>query len=603
MNARRAARSLVGLLVFAAAAVVIGVGPAAATTPSPGSLQGECPTVMSLNELSTGMKGTALSVTSGRNPVTFNAEVLGVLENGIGPGRDLIIVDLWGPPVTAAGGLWFGASGSPVFFKDALTGKYEVAGAIAYGLTWGGSSLAGLTPAEDMAAVLDGGVDLSLERETVKMPLRLASRMAEASGLSVTQTASMTRLLTPLSVSGLNSRGLARMRAAIEREGLPFLPYMGGSASSNPPSPTGKLRAGDSFAAALSIGDVTAAGIGTTTWVCDGKVLAFGHPFSWSGETTLGARAADTITIVKDPLFGSYKLANVAESVGTVTQDRLAAIAGTIGVGPPTSPVTSVVTDLDSGRSRTGKTEVILPEFLPWLTFSHLFQSVDVTIDRIGPGSAEIAYRIRGTREDGSPWEYNRANRYVSPWDISFESVWEVAIDGEILAGFDGEDITLTDVDISKLEIEKAVKQYRITKVLVWNGERYAPARVVKAKAGKLIKVRVSLKGPQKGQTATVDTSVRVPAGMKKPGFLEVTGGGFGMFFEDEEVCFFECGDEGETEPTFDEVLSQLQNAPRSDTLIARLRNLSNGKLRAETVRQLDAVTTGRKSFIVQIKL
>ncbi|HSK16128.1 MAG TPA: hypothetical protein VK915_08160 [Gaiellaceae bacterium] len=606
MNVRRAARSFSGLLVFAAAAATLGAGPAtASTTPSPSSLQGECPTVMSLGEISTGMKGTALSVTSGRNPVTLNAEALGVLRDAVGPGRDIIVVNLSGSAVTAAGGLWAGASGSPVFFKDSVTGAYEVAGAIAYGLAGGGSTLAGLTPAADMAELLSSGAGgaLALEREEIEVPLRLASRMAEAAGLSVAEAGSLTRLLTPLSASGLNSRGLARMRAAIQRENLAFLPYMGSSASTNPPNPTGKLRAGDSFAAAISLGDVTVAGVGTTTWVCGGKVLAFGHPFDWTGETTLAARAADTITIVKDPVWGSYKLANVAESVGTVTQDRLAGIAGTIGAAPPTSPVTSAVTDLDTGKSRTGRSDAVMPQFLPWLSFMHLFQSIDVTIDRIGQGSSEIAYRIRGTRESGEPWEYNRANRYVSPWDISFDSVWEVATDAEILAGFEGEDITVTDIDVAKLDIEQALKQYRIAKVLAWNGKKYASSEVIRAKAGKLIRLRISLKGPEKGGLTTIDTSVRVPKNMRRPGLLEVGGGGGG--FEDEVCFFFDCeelgeGDEGD-EPTFDEVLAQLEALPRADSLTVRLRNLSNRKVRAQTTRQLDAVVTGARLFVVRI--
>ena len=37
--------------------------------------------------------------------------------------------------------------------------------------------------------------------------------------------------------------------------------------------------------------------IGTTTVVCNGKALAFGHPFAFQGETFLGANHADAITI------------------------------------------------------------------------------------------------------------------------------------------------------------------------------------------------------------------------------------------------------------------------------------------------------------------
>ena len=98
------------------------------------------------------MKGTAVSVTRGRTLSTFDAEVLGVLKDAVGPGRDIIVVDLSGSAVTAAGGLWAGASGSPVYFRSG--GRDRLAGAIAYGLAGGGSTLAGLTPAQDMVDVL-----------------------------------------------------------------------------------------------------------------------------------------------------------------------------------------------------------------------------------------------------------------------------------------------------------------------------------------------------------------------------------------------------------------------------------------------------------------
>ena len=105
----------------------------------------------------------------------------------------------------------------------------------------------------------------------------------------------------------------------------------------------------------MSLGDITVAGIGTTTFVCEGKAVAFGHPFNWTGDTTMSVHAADTITIVKDPIFGSYKLANIAESVGTLTQDRLAGIVAELGAAPEGSPITSTVTDLDlDGRAPGG---------------------------------------------------------------------------------------------------------------------------------------------------------------------------------------------------------------------------------------------------------
>ncbi|MGH3040010.1 MAG: hypothetical protein ACRDLZ_11555, partial [Gaiellaceae bacterium] len=153
MNGARGARTVVGLLVVAIAVAAWGVVPAAgATSAAP---PGECPSILPLDDVRTGMTGNAVSVTRGRTLSSFDAEVLGILKDAVGPGRDIIIANLSGPAVDGAGGLWAGASGSPVYFQGKL------AGAIAYGLAGGGSTLAGLTPAEDMAALLGSGAEAS----------------------------------------------------------------------------------------------------------------------------------------------------------------------------------------------------------------------------------------------------------------------------------------------------------------------------------------------------------------------------------------------------------------------------------------------------------
>jgi hypothetical protein len=566
-----------------------GVAPAAGSSTE--SLTSECPTILPLGQVTTGMKGTAVSVVRGRTLSTMSAEVLGILRDAVGPGRDIIIVDLSGPTVTAAGGLWAGASGSPVFFRTG--GEDKLAGAIAYGLAGGGSTLAGLTPAEDMQALLDSGADASAAAAVVKVPTALAARIAAATGLSIAEVGSLTRLKTPLSASGLTDRGLRQMQRAIDRQGLPFIPYMGGSASSTPTSPPGQLRAGDSFAAAMSLGDVTVAGIGTTTFVCDGRAVAFGHPFNWTGETTMAARAADTITIVKDPIFGGFKLANVAESVGVLTQDRLAGIVAELGEGPTGSPITSTVTDLDTGRTRSGQSEAIFPEFLPFLSFSHLLQNIDVTIDRIGPGSSEIAYTIRGTRDGGATWELTRSTGYADSFDISFGSVLEVASTAEILEAFPGEDVRVTSIDVPKLDVKQALESYDVTRVLVWNGSRYVNRRSVSGRPGQTIRLRAVLRPTHTTGTKNVDLSLRVPSNARRSGYIQVLGGGS---ISPEIPCFIfeeECVDE--TAQSFDSLLQAFQNQPPGNAVVAQLRLGGAETLRAQAVSEQDAVVSGGK--------
>ncbi len=386
------------------------------------------------------------------------------------------------------------------------------------------------------------------------------------------------------------------MQAAIDRQGLPFIAYMGSSASTSPPpSPPATLRAGDTFVAAMSTGDVTVAGVGTTTFVCNGRAAAFGHPFNWTGETTMAARAGDTITIVSDPIYGSYKLANIGESIGTLTQDRLAGIVANLGAGPTGSPVTSTVTDLDTGKSRSGRSDVVLPEFLPFLAFEHLFMNVDVTIDRLGPGNADAAFTIRGTRDGGRTWELTRSNHYASDYDISFESVAEVAFTAELLQFFEGEEIQVTSIDVPKLEIEKSFEQYQVRSILQWNGTRYVAREYLRGRPGQMLKLRIVLKPAHVAGLKNVDLQLKVPATARRSGWVEVFGGasassGIPCFIFDEEC------EEDTAEPTFDQFLASLQDAPRGDEVVARLR-LGNGAIRGTTTKQQDAVVVGRRAI------
>jgi hypothetical protein len=221
--------------------------------------------------------------------------------------------------------------------------------------------------------------------------------------------------------------------------------------------------------------------------------------------------------------------------------------------------------------------------------------SVDVTIDRIGAGSAALDYTIRGTRDGGAAWELSRATRVASTFDISFDSVAEPAFTAELLQAFGGEEIEVTSIDVPRLEIEKAVEQYRIRTVRVWNGKRYVAAEFARAKPGKLIRLRVVVKPAHLPGTRNVDLSLRVPANAKRSGYIVVSGGGSSSidlpcFFFEEEEC------EGPTDGvTFDQLLAAFRNQPPADAVVARLRLGAAGTVRAQATRRLDAVVGGTK--------
>jgi hypothetical protein len=213
-----------------------------------------------------------------------------------------------------------------------------------------------------------------------------------------------------------------------------------------------------------------------------------------------------------------------------------------------------------------------------------------VTIDRIGPGSSSIEYAIRGTRDRGRTWQLRRSTRYASPFDISFESVLELAITAEVLQGFEDEDIEVTSIDVPKLEVRKSFERYDIRRLLVWNGSRYADRDLVKAGPGERIRLRVVLRPVHAVGTKNVDLSLRVPDNARRNGFIDVQGGGLGAL---EDPCFLfpeECAED--TQQSFDKVPSKLQNQPPGNAVVARLWLRGSGQ-RARAVARQDSVVAG----------
>src|SRR3979490_1381124 len=105
------------------------------------------PTIIPLDQIHEGMKGTALTVFQGVKPESMEVEVLGVMHNVNGPKGDIILVRLHGskPEYT---GVVAGMSGSPVYFDGKL------AGALAFRIgEFSKEPIAGVTPIEEMMEI------------------------------------------------------------------------------------------------------------------------------------------------------------------------------------------------------------------------------------------------------------------------------------------------------------------------------------------------------------------------------------------------------------------------------------------------------------------
>ncbi len=137
----------------------------------------------------------------------------------------------------------------------------------------------------------------------------------------VEASAGMRPLPIPLGVSGVNPAHRANVAERLE-ELLPGTRvYSAGAAAAGAAASPEEIFPGSNFAAAISTGDASAIGVGTTTAVCSAGdtelALAFGHPFDFLGATSMSAHPANAVVVQPDRR-APFKVANPGGVVGTV---------------------------------------------------------------------------------------------------------------------------------------------------------------------------------------------------------------------------------------------------------------------------------------------
>ncbi|MEP6526524.1 MAG: hypothetical protein ABJA86_05110 [Nocardioidaceae bacterium] len=548
-----------------------------------------CPAAIPVGDVVAGMPISGLTTTSGTTPEEFGGEVLGVLHDGIAPGLDLIMVQLRGSQITYPDGsldkgVWAGMSGSPVYTEDG-----RLLGAVAYGLSFGPSDVAGVTPGAEMRKLLQS--QRSTARETARsarqitIPKRLAHRMVTQGHLTRQQASDGFRHLPmPFSVSGLSNRHLQKIA---DRFGIKRPVVVGAGTSGNAQQTA--IVAGGNLVASLSYGDITYAGIGTATAVCDNEVLAFGHPLLWSGASTLSMHGAEALYIQRDTVFGSFKVANPSAPSGQITQDRLAGLRGRLGKFPLSTDVTSHVESTE-GNSRDGETVITVRRYIPYLSAIHLLSNADRVLDKIGSGSARVRWTVEGTRHNGSDWDFSRVDRFASRYDISFESIFESYRQISQILHNKFEHVRISDINY-RATYDPRFHALEIAKFEIYVGGHWititSPRPAIKVKAGSEIPVRVTL-APTSGTGASqrVLLSVKLPKSATGTGVLYVQGGAFGR---------------GPKASSFDELLANLANAPRNDELTAILQTGGKDGSTATDSQVVSEVVSGSRNVHLKI--
>jgi len=363
-----------------------------------------------VDELRPGMIGVGRTVFTGDKLEDFKVEILGVLRNSIGPRRDLILAKLEGGPL-AKTGVIAGMSGSPVYIDGRLVG------AVSYSLgQFATEPIAGITPIAEMvdaaslpsprrqAARVDLPIPFTTDtlRASLKQAFSWVRPFADSasdvqvfgnSSLSPGIGALLRPIATPLAMGGFDASVIDPVIGAFRDQG--FAPVMAGAAQGTQPvnaSATSPIKPGDPVGVLLMSGDLEVGATGTVTEVDGDKVYAFGHPFYGLGPTQFPMTRAYVHALLPS-LQNSMKIASTGEVIGTVSQDRATAIAGTLGKGPTLIPI-NLLLKSERGTSKQFHIAMVNDQlFTPLLAYLSILNTLQSYERQNGVAS----YAVKGT--------------------------------------------------------------------------------------------------------------------------------------------------------------------------------------------------------------
>ena len=464
---------------------------------APKSVAVEDPPVFHLSDIKPGLHGTGYTVfESQKGPEPFDVEILGVMHGYLGPGEDLIIAQLKGKQIERTGVI-AGMSGSPVYIDGKLVG--------AVGYRFGAFTkdpIAGITPIERML--------------TAATPTPQRSPVSRHVAGAMTAWGQGEPIAVPISVSGMSPAVLEAFQPERIKRGYgPVAAAGGASGSSSSDKPPVRFYAGGPIAGNLIEGDINMGAIGTVTWVKGDRFLAFGHPFLGTGETAMPVANADIITTVASDA-GSWKMGQPTAPVGRLSDDRLHAIAGTMGEAPPMVPLV-VKMETESPRRGSDAKKELRYQVFQHETDTPLFVAIAVAntlANRVAAekagGTVDVTINATLTTGDTLPYTFRAADE-----GMGFELPVAFGVLGLLSSAIDQDFVKakIASVDVS-VKSRSSVDKARIVSV-----DAMKPLV-----SGQASEIRVRLQTWQ-GPIIEKRVAVRLPAGLPTGNYQLVAAG------------------------------------------------------------------------------
>jgi hypothetical protein len=487
-------------------------------------------TYMSVDEVRPGMKGIGRTVFKGTTVEDFDVELLGVLKN-FAPKQDMILARLSGGPL-AKTGVIAGMSGSPVYIEGKLLG------AVAFAFPFATEPIAGIQPIQQMLGLLEekpGAAPRVAQASTGSFPAESPTSFIYSQFQKLTQgtplhqlllpqsllsmspfgtatgAPSLTRIQTPLFVSGASQAALQQFSPFFTAFG--FTPVQGGgggSAANLGVATPSKLEPGSSVNIELIRGDISWSANGTVTHVDGNRVYAFGHPNLTVGPTDVPMSAGYVISLLPN-VQNSFKMAVPLDVVGAFQQDRSTGIAGTIGA---TSKMIPVSVSLKSSLNTVNKYnfELASDRFLtpPLMNFV-VFNVITASERALGEMTVSISGKIHLKNQD----TVNIGNIFSS--DMNGPAMASIAavspLQYLLLSGYDGVVIDKIDLEITSMDRKTNAQLERVA------------VNQTEVKPGETITLTAYLRSTS-GDTVIERYPVEIPSGLPAGPIQLIVGDG-----------------------------------------------------------------------------
>ncbi|MFP4498636.1 MAG: SpoIVB peptidase S55 domain-containing protein, partial [Vulcanimicrobiota bacterium] len=360
--------------------------------------------IIKSSEIRPGMRGYGLSVFNGNRIERFPIVVLGRLKNAIGESDMILIKVLGGYPVSHHTGIIAGMSGSPIYIDGRL------AGAIGYGWSFSQEPIGGVTPIEHMLGTFPKYQTKALTHKnpdnreyTIEEPVFVGNDkydrfiiqdIVNQENKSKPGTMVLSPVPSVLQVHGFGKKSLELIRKEFEPYGIMPVSIPGGYKSAY----TGQvphIQPGSPIGVTLVEGDLSIAGTGTVTYRNGDEILAFGHPMLQLGKTDLPLNAARIEAIIPS-MNVPFKLSSSLGVVGTLTQDRLYAIAGSLHKKPDMIPMSVAVHDQARNWKKTFNVKMAKqPYFTPLIVSIVGAESLSSSSTNFAGSSGKVEYNLK----------------------------------------------------------------------------------------------------------------------------------------------------------------------------------------------------------------